>query len=122
MLHFKENFVFIFFFFLRSIPIVYSDGQMKYSQCQMYSRNYTEIITFLHSIDTALLSDTGDLFFEPVDYSARYYEIVDCANGWNYDRSMFPNTVVMEVWIFVLIPLFFIYINLVNIILVEFSL
>lgn len=80
-----------------SIPMVLRDGQMKYSQCQMYSRNYTEIVGFLHTTDTSTINDNGEFFFEPLDYAARNFETVDCKNGWIYDRAMFPNTVVMEV-------------------------
>lgn len=80
-----------------SIPMVLRDGQMKYSQCQMYSRNYTEIVGFLHTTDTSAINDNGEFFFEPLDYAARNFETVDCKHGWMYDRAMFPNTVVMEV-------------------------
>lgn len=80
-----------------SIPMVQRDGQTKYSQCQMYSRNYTEIVAFLHTTDTSIINDNGEFYFEPMDYAAKNFEIVDCKHGWIYDRTMFPNTVVMEV-------------------------
>lgn len=80
-----------------SIPLMQRDGQMKYSQCQMYSRNYTDIVGFLHTTDTSLINDNGEFYFEPLDYAAANFEIVDCKHGWVYDRTMFPNTVVMEV-------------------------
>lgn len=84
---------------LCSIPLVYRDGQMVYSQCQMYSRNYTEIQQTLNSMDTqALLDNNGDSHLEAVDYTARNYEVIPCRSGWMYDRTMFPNTVVMEVF------------------------
>lgn len=80
-----------------SIPMVYRDGQMVHSQCEMYSRNYTEIVMLLHSMDTITLLNKGEFYLEPVDYTARNYEIIKCKDGWMYDRNMFPNTVVMEV-------------------------
>lgn len=77
--------------------MVYRDGQNVYAQCEMYSRNYTEIMLMLHSIDTNTLMSNAESYLEPIDYTAKNYEIVKCKNGWNYDRTMFPNTVVMEV-------------------------
>lgn len=70
---------------------------MVYSQCEMYSRNYTEIQLTLHSMDTSTLLNKDESYLEPVDYTAKNYEIIQCNNGWIYDRTMFPNTVVMEV-------------------------
>lgn len=77
--------------------MIYRDGQMIYSQCEMYSRNYTEIVTTLHAMDKETLMSKSDFFLEPVDYTAKNYEIINCKDGWTYDKSMFPNTVVMEV-------------------------
>lgn len=51
-------------------------------------------------MDAKALMDKGDSYLEPVDYTAKNYEVIPCNNGWMYDRTMFPNTVVMEVIIF----------------------
>lgn len=83
-----------------SIPMVKRDGQMKYSQCQMYARNYTEIVGFLHTTDTSIIRDNEmweRQYLESLGYAARNFEIIDCNDGWMYDRTMFPNTIVMEV-------------------------
>lgn len=77
--------------------MVYRDGQIVHSQCEMYSRNYTEIVMLLHSIDNETLINKGEYYLESIDYTAKNYEIINCKDGWIYDKSMFPNTVVMEV-------------------------
>lgn len=51
-------------------------------------------------METSTLLEKGDSYLEPVDYTAKNYEIIRCNNGWIYDRTMFPNTVVMEVILF----------------------
>lgn len=83
---------------LISIPMELKDGKSKYSQCKMYDRNYTDILAILHKIspEKALNTSTKQ-FFEETDFSPSNFEIIDCKNGWIYDRQMFPNTVVMEV-------------------------
>lgn len=60
----------------------------------MYSKNYSDVIRFLDSrTPLDLTKDRYKNFSEPDNMS----EIIDCTSGWNYDRRMFPNTVVMEV-------------------------
>lgn len=59
----------------------------------MYKRNYSEVIDFLET--KYLLGDNSTNLINVSDL-----EIVPCHNGWIYDRTTFPNTVVMEVFIF----------------------
>lgn len=73
---------------------------MVYSQCEMYARNYSEIVLMLHAIDNDTMINKGEYPLDPVDYTAKNYEITACKDGWIYDKSMFPNTVVMEVSVY----------------------
>lgn len=74
------------------------NGRIQYSECKMYLRNYSEVLPFLHSMSLPDLIDYGNYYTENLQPIANEeYEIVSCTHGWNYDRSMFPNTVVMEV-------------------------
>lgn len=86
--------------FGNSVPMVYRDGQMVYSQCEMYARNYSEIVLMLHAMDKDTMINTSEYLLDPVDYTAKNYEITACKDGWIYDKSMFPNTVVMEVTVY----------------------
>lgn len=71
-----------------SIPLEQRDGDLKFGQCNMYDRNYSDIVTLLHSTinlnGLAISLPTND-------------RLIPCKSGWNYDRRTFPNTVVMEV-------------------------
>lgn len=82
---------------MQSIPLIFHDGQTVYSQCEMYSRNYTEIVLMLHTMDTQKLRNKTELYLDPLNSTTRNYESVKCKDGWIYNRTMFPNTVVMEV-------------------------
>lgn len=84
--------------------MVHRDGHTVYAQCEMYARNYTEIMASLHTLNASTLKDKSESFLEPIDYTAKNYEIIKCQNGWIYDRTMFPNTVVMEV-IYQIVPI-----------------
>lgn len=79
-----------------SIPLEYKDGHLKYSQCQMYTRNYSEIISFLHTLDSDSLNETI-VSYGLTDFSINNYETTNCKYGWKFDNKMFPNTVAMEV-------------------------
>lgn len=85
-------------FLLNSIPIEIRNGKTQYSECKMYVRNYTEVLRLLHSTSEPELAKIENEYEEnPHILGNEDYEIVDCTDGWVYDRRMFPNTVVMEV-------------------------
>lgn len=69
-----------------SIPAtIQDDGQIKFDQCRMFNRNYTEISSsFLDYV-----SGGRNLSSNP-DY-------VQCRNGWHYDKTLYVGTVVSEV-------------------------
>lgn len=73
-----------------SIPLT----EREYSQCEMYVRNYTDIVRYME-------------YRTPVDLQRdRVWHIgspsgsksIHCQHGWHYDRSDYPTTVVTEVF------------------------
>lgn len=64
----------------------------------MYARNYSEILRSLDANGLSLASFQNDSRFSEIMANVST-EISKCTNGWNYDRQMFPNTVVMQVYI-----------------------
>lgn len=72
------------------------EGQMKYAQCTMYARNYSEILRTLSANGLSLASFQNDSRFLEI-VANESTETAKCTDGWNYDRQMFPNTVVMQV-------------------------
>lgn len=75
-----------------SIPL---KSPHEHSQCSMYARNYTDIVRYLE------FRTPYQLMQEKVEHmSSRPLpdeKIVKCQQGWHYDTSMYPNTVVTEV-------------------------
>lgn len=77
-----------------SIPIDHtSNSSVKYAQCTMYLRNYTDIVRYLeyrtpYELQVDKVWDIGDPRGSPV---------VRCQNGWHYERDVYPNTAVTEV-------------------------
>lgn len=51
----------------------------------------------LHTMDTQKLRNKTELYLDPLNSTTRNYESIKCKDGWIYNRTMFPNTVVMEV-------------------------
>lgn len=81
-----------------SIPMEIRNGRLRYSECKMYLRNYSEVLPFLHSMSVQDLVDYENYYTDNLQpITNEEYEIVSCTDGWNYDRTIFPNTVVMEV-------------------------
>lgn len=56
----------------------------------------------LHTMDTQKLRNKTELYLDPINSTTRNYESIKCKDGWIYNRTMFPNTVVMEVLITIL--------------------
>lgn len=48
-------------------------------------------------MDTQKLRNRTEFYLDPLNSTTRNYETVKCRDGWIYNRTMFPNTVVMEV-------------------------
>lgn len=72
-----------------SIPIV----QGEYSQCEMYVRNYTDIVRYMeYRTPVDLQRDKVWHIGSPVGS-----QLVPCQHGWHYDRTQYPTTVVTEV-------------------------
>lgn len=65
----------------------------------------------LHTMDTQKLRNKTELYLDPLNSTTRNYESIKCKDGWIYNRTMFPNTVVMEVngyksiFVFFLLPI-----------------
>ncbi|KAJ6647535.1 Beta-alanine transporter [Pseudolycoriella hygida] len=78
-----------------SIPKELRDGELKYSECKMFVRNYSDIARHLNSKSPVDLSQYGFQFEEDTK-SGDGLSSIECTSGWNYDRRMFPNTIVME--------------------------
>lgn len=53
----------------------------------------------LHTMDTQKLRNKTELYLDPINSTTRNYDSIKCKDGWIYNRTMFPNTVVMEVLI-----------------------
>lgn len=77
----------------------------------MYSRNYTEILMMLHTMDTQKLRNKTELYLDPLNTTTRNYKTIACTDGWIYNRTMFPNTVVMEVSIAIAVKIHFLSIH-----------
>lgn len=69
-----------------SIPATIKDnGQVIYEQCKMYRLNYSEINDRFHEfIGGGFINTTGA-------------PVVSCKDGWTYDNTLYPSTVVSEV-------------------------
>lgn len=69
------------------------DGALKYSECKMFKRNYSELaLLWLNKNPNEILINYKHLLDE-----SENYEIINCQYGWHYDKSMFPATVISEV-------------------------
>lgn len=61
----------------------------------MFVRNYSDIVRYLNSKSPVDLSQYGFQYEEDLS-SLNGSDSIECTSGWNYDRKMFPNTIVME--------------------------
>lgn len=59
----------------------------------MYDRNYSDIVRYLE------YRTPFELQFDKVWHigDPKGSKIIYCQNGWNYDKSVYPSTVVTEV-------------------------
>ena len=83
-----------------SIPFELKNGVYQYSECEMYKRNYTEIVRYLERrAPMDLIHGRIKRIEDPSGAP-----IVKCMHGWKYDKSMYPLTVVSEVSGFFCVP------------------
>lgn len=70
-----------------SIPAVISSagGETTFEKCRFYNRDYAEIAARFAEFILPNRSITNPTY------------ITDCTNGWRYDDSLYPSTVVTEV-------------------------
>lgn len=61
----------------------------------MFVRNYSDIVRYLNSKSPVDLSQYGFQYDDDLS-SLNGSNSIECTSGWNYDRKMFPNTIVME--------------------------
>ncbi|KAG6460643.1 hypothetical protein O3G_MSEX012119 [Manduca sexta] len=64
-----------------SIPLELKNGALEYSECYMYNLNYSDVVKNYENAK-AMKEVSGDL--------------VQCTNGWMYDKSIYKSTVVTE--------------------------
>lgn len=74
-----------------SIPQELRDGTLKYSQCQMFDRNYS---TLLVQIETEEDLDRLEQQISAINLSL---STTGCLHGWNFDYTQYATTIVTEV-------------------------
>lgn len=63
----------------------------------MFVRNYSDIVRYLNSKSPVDLTQYGFQYEEDTNSPSNdSSNVTECTSGWNYDRKMFPNTIVME--------------------------
>ncbi|XP_023211273.1 organic cation transporter protein-like [Centruroides sculpturatus] len=65
-----------------SIPWEEREGEWQPSQCKMYDVNYTKVAL--------------DYLINNVSSSNKSWPVTDCKFGWNYDRSLYYNTLITK--------------------------
>ncbi|XP_049874210.1 beta-alanine transporter-like [Pectinophora gossypiella] len=66
-----------------SIPLELKNEALEYSECSMYNLNYSDLVKNYPNLEDALMREAPA-------------EIVPCAHGWIYEKTIHPNTVVTE--------------------------
>uniref|UniRef100_A0A1A9X3R8 Major facilitator superfamily (MFS) profile domain-containing protein n=1 Tax=Glossina brevipalpis TaxID=37001 RepID=A0A1A9X3R8_9MUSC len=76
-----------------SVPVINEQQQfLDYASCEMYKRNYSDIVRYLeYRTPYELQNDKVWHIGSP-----KKAETEKCLHGWHYDRSQYPNTVVTE--------------------------
>ncbi|KAI9582666.1 hypothetical protein GQX74_011883 [Glossina fuscipes] len=92
-----------------SIPIISEQQQfLDYASCEMYKRNYSDIVRYLeYRTPYELQNDKVWHIGSP-----KKSETEKCQHGWHYDRSQYPSTVVAEVDMWGRRPSFYAYLLL----------
>lgn len=68
-----------------AIPsIALKTGELKFDRCRMFDRNYTEINENFEEFISGNRTKSAPL--------------VNCRNGWHYDKVLYPSTVVTKVY------------------------
>ncbi|KAG5679520.1 hypothetical protein PVAND_009083 [Polypedilum vanderplanki] len=76
-----------------SIPYEIRDGIERYAECKMYNRNYSELAQWLvENLNETLINQKYS--FDEVNL--KNLEIINCKDGWVYDKSLYPATVISE--------------------------
>jgi hypothetical protein len=67
------------------------DGTLRYSQCQMYDRNYSALVV---QVET---EEDLDRLQQQIYASNLSLSTTGCLHGWNFDYTEYATTVVTEV-------------------------
>lgn len=67
------------------------DGTLRYSQCQMFDRNYSALLV---QVET---EEDLDRLEQQVSASNLSLPTTGCLHGWNFDYTQYATTVVTEV-------------------------
>lgn len=70
---------------VKQLTIPVEGSSLKYSQCEVFNRNYTEI--------NARFQDIVDSNWNVSSAEG----IVKCQNGWHYDQTLYPSTAASQV-------------------------
>jgi len=74
-----------------SIPQEMRDGTLRYSQCQMFDRNYSALVV---QVET---EEDLDRLKQQISASNLSFSTTGCLHGWNFDYTDYATTVVTEV-------------------------
>ena len=67
------------------------DGTLRYSQCQMFDRNYSALVV---QVET---DEDLDRLKQQVSASNLSLSTTGCLHGWNFDYTEYATTIVTEV-------------------------
>ena len=67
------------------------DGTLRYSQCQMFDRNYSALVV---QVET---EEDLDRLKQQISASNLSSATIGCLHGWNFDYTEYATTVVTEV-------------------------
>jgi len=67
------------------------DGTLRYSQCQMFDRNYSALVV---QVET---EEDLDRLKQQISASNLSFSTTGCLHGWNFDYTEYATTIVTEV-------------------------